>query len=331
MRKTVLILTSFALVFSALTLFTMCKKKDGVYNPKEKISKIYYEVMRYDSTGKVDSSYMEKKELKEIWRWDKKKLMQIESKDRSWSWDFIYKGKQITKIEAADRTINFTYEDKSKLKEIDVLDERERKILTITVKDRSDDKITELAYTATNYGDEKSLKNTTPLSDRLEPVMRIMLGNNVGDVLLSNMASNEKTHKAVTVSNYSVKLTYSGNNVTKALWTTQVDQTLQTLTYTYAYDNKMNPYYRAISLMSYNDQYDIAVGSTLANIFSCSENNIISYEIRQDTTTSLPVKYQYDYKDDFPVKQTKTVEGRYTNADKTKFITHFMYYYEYID
>ncbi|MDR1181100.1 MAG: hypothetical protein LBL13_03890 [Bacteroidales bacterium] len=324
MKKIALTLATFALVFVSINLFTTCKKKDGVYKPKEKISKIYYEVVRYDSAGKVDTAGAMKKELKEIWRWDKKKLMQIESYDRSWSWDFVYKGDQVTKIESGDMTVNFTYKDKSDLEKIEVLDDQERTLLIVTVKDRSDRKITKLSYAIYTY--EKSLKSGTLLSDRLEPVMHIMLGNNVGETVLSNMASNEKMHKANTIVNVSADLTYSGNNVTKAQWTTENNPI--PLVYTYTYDNKVNPYYRAIALMFSGDVYGITT-QAFFNLFPCSENNMIGYEEVQDTNrTSIKYVYEYDSKD-FPVKQTKVYE--YIHSVYGKYTYNYIYHYEYVD
>jgi hypothetical protein len=332
MKKIALTLTTFALVFVSINLFTTCKKKDGVYKPKEKISKIYYELVQYDSLGKLDTNGLNiKRTLKEIWRWDKKKLMQIESGDRGWSWDFVYKGNQVTKIESGDATVNFIYKDKSDLDKIEVLDEQDRTLLIITVKERSGDKITKLLYETYTHPDEKSLKNGTSLSDRLEPVMRVMFGNNVGETLFSNMTNNEKMHKATTIEKTSVDLTYQGNNVLKAQWTYENDPLPLIYTYTYTYDSKVNPYYRAIGLMLDADVYEVTTQG-LYNLFSCSENNIIGYEKAIDTNKTA-MKYQYEYnKNDFPVKQTRVEEyTSYGTSHSYKYTRHYIYHYEYVD
>jgi hypothetical protein len=333
MRKIALILTSLAVVFLATNLFTECKKKDGVYKPKEKISKIYYEVVQYDSLGKLDTNGVNiKKTLKEIWRWDKKKLMQIESGDRGWSWDFVYKGNQVIKIESGDAVINFTYKDKTNLEKMEVLDDKERTALIVTVKERSGDKITKLLYEAYLHPEERALKNGTSLSDRLEPVMRVMLGNNVGEALLSNKPSNEKMHKATIIVRTSVDLTYSGNNVTKAQWTYENDDPIPLIhTYTYTYDGKVNPYYRAISLMLDADVYEVTTQGGF-NLFSCSENNIVGYEEAIDTNRTA-MKYQYEYNgNDFPTKQTKVEDFQSSGRNYSyKYTRHYIYYYEYVD
>ncbi len=60
MRKFVLL---WAMLLPVAVSLTSCHK-DGVYNPKEKISRIYY---AYSSP---DPFFNSDKELKEIWDWD---------------------------------------------------------------------------------------------------------------------------------------------------------------------------------------------------------------------------------------------------------------------
>jgi hypothetical protein len=340
MRKTTLILTAIALIFSAITSFTACNKKDGIYRPKEKISKIYYEVIRYDSIGKQPTDTFQKKELVEIWRWEKKKLVQIEFGDHQvWAWNFEYKGKRITKITSPDRSINFTYGDKSKLEKIEVRDEKkERTELIITVDERSENNITKLTYAHHTY--PESAQEKLLAVNNLQSVMHIMLGESVGDIILSdiansNIADKGKAHKAtVTIINKTVNLTYQGNNVTQAKWTVDNDPN-PPLVYTnnYSYDNKINPYYKAICLMYTNDmniEGELSIAS-LGNLFPLSENNVTSIESHHDTLVST-VSYKYDYNsEDFPTKQTKIEKGVMNNLDKTKFENHYIYYYEYME
>jgi hypothetical protein len=328
MRKIILLLTAVALVFSAVNIFTACNKKDGVYKPKEKISKIYSEVITVyeDSTGSRDT--IREKTLEEVWKWDKNKLMQIESSDYAWAWNFVYKGKQVIKIESPETTIQFTYGDKSRLEKIEVLDDREREVMSITVSGRDDDKITKLTYSLHRY--EKSLKAQSLFFEKLQPVMRVVLGENLGETMLSNIAANERVHKATTIIKITVDLTYQGNNVSQAKWI--YDDEPIPIVYTYTYDNKVNPYYRAISLMSTQDVDQVLTHSTFDfNLFPCSENNVLSYEEKIDTArTSYKYEYRYDSKD-FPEKQSKLVNGVKTTMDEIKYTQYFTYYYEYKD
>ncbi|MDR0603876.1 MAG: hypothetical protein LBG80_06190 [Bacteroidales bacterium] len=326
MKKIILLSAAIALVFLAINPFTACKKKDGVYRPKEKISKIYYEDIRYDSTERnIDSSYEGTKRLQEIWRWDKKKLMQIESSDRAWSWDFIYKGKQCIKIESGDMTIDFSYRDKSELDKIEMFDEQGRQILTVTVNGRDGDKISRLTYLLYSYPETQ--KKMTDIVSELQPVMRVVLGDIVGDAILSDISSSSKRHK-VTSSIVTVDITYQGNNVATAKWTHGNNVPV---TYTYSYDNKVNPYYRAISLMATWDGYNVLTPSTTYNLFPCSENNVISFQQKIDTAiTATTTNYKYEYNsEDFPTKVIKKYEGRLSNG--AKYIDHYIYYYEYVD
>jgi hypothetical protein len=332
MKKIILLSAAITLVFLVVNPFMACKKKDGVYKPKEKISKIYYEIVNYDSTGSVPTDTILKKQLNEIWRWEKKKLMQIELRSEAWTWNFVYKGKQVTKIESATMTINFSYKDKSDLEKIEVLDEEGRQLLTVTVNERSDDKITKLTYASYSY--DKSLKGIADISNKLQPIMRVMMGDQVGEIISSNIADNDKMHKATTPTTTSVSLSYQGNNVSQAIWTYEHALMPKIYTYSYTYDSKINPYYRAISLMSTQDinTVDISNVPTIAayyNLFPLSENNITAFESRQDTLVNT-IKYDYNYNsEDFPVKQTKIYEGRVNNLERTKFITRYIYHYEY--
>ena len=92
MRKFVLLL---AILLPVAASFTSCKK-DGVYNPKQKISRIYY---AYSSP---DPFFNSDKELKEIWDWDGNKLSTIAyytKKGVDGTEKFSYDGKRLSRVD----------------------------------------------------------------------------------------------------------------------------------------------------------------------------------------------------------------------------------------
>ena len=336
MKRVVLI--SAVVVIGALSviLVASCKEKDGVYNPKGKISKIYYEdYVMYEGTAKP--VYTQPKELVEVWTWDKKKLMQIESKEDGYTWalQFVYKGNQVQEIKSGDDIFKFTYDDKTKLKKIEVVDEQSRPKLNITVVERNgDNKITRLTYEQFTYTEDPSEK---ALLRKLRPVANIMMGENVGETMVNGMEENVKMRKATTTVTTQVELTYEGNNVSEERRIITIGSSAESMLIKYKYDNKSNPYYLALALM-YDSYLSSARGTEkLDALFATtSENNVESYttynpnaakpEIAIDT-----VQFVYKYNSDgFPTERDKIKEGVMPNLEATKYTAHKVYYYEYI-
>ena len=85
--------------FAVIGVFTACKK-DGVYNPSKKISKIYYQNA---GSGKT---------LSAIYEWDKNKLMKIKAPSGTYFTLFEYDGNRVTKIADSDGdwTARVTYD-----------------------------------------------------------------------------------------------------------------------------------------------------------------------------------------------------------------------------
>ena len=335
MKRVVLI--SSAVVIGALSAisFTSCKKKEGVYNPEGKISKVYYEDYTvHPNDPKPD--FTVPRELVEVWTWDKKKLLQIESKAHNWALQFVYKGNQVQEIMSGNDVFKFSYEDKSKLKKIELLDDKSRPVLNITVDDRNgDEKITKLTYEQFTYTEteEKSLLR------KLRPVVNIMMGENVGETMIRGMEENAKMRKATTTTKVTtqVELTYNGNNISEEKRTiVQENVVPQTIIIKYKHDNKSNPYYQAFALM-YDFYASSAFGTEKLNALfaTTSENNIESYAIYnadkpEEAVDSVQFVYKYNG-DGYPTERDKVKEHVIpTGGDSTRFVTHTVFHYEYV-
>jgi len=128
MRKKTLFAASLAL----MVLMAACTEKEGVYNPKKKISKVYKSSVshygQYDpETGTLynQNTHRQDKQLWEEWIWEGNKLTQIRvyeneieppSKEEYAAINFIYDGKQIQRIESADEYMSTTARSCSRYK-----------------------------------------------------------------------------------------------------------------------------------------------------------------------------------------------------------------------
>ena len=303
-----------ALVFAAslIALFFISCNKEGVYKPKEKISKIYYEhSYKVYSGGELVSENSSTKSLEEIWHWKGKKLTQIENGD--WPLNFVYKGNQLEKIESGEMVIEFTY-DKSLLEKIEVIYDDKTQI-SIKIDARNDKKITRMTYQYYDYDELKSLKdnditnNSIAISpNKIESIMALVLPNDFSKFLAKNLA--KKKRKATEVETHIIELTYDGNNITEQKWT---DEDGDSETYVFTYDNKKNPYYKSFHNVSED------------GVFIQSENNIVTMYDKHDSEDIT--KYEYKYNGDFPTQRIERYS--YGDDDWYRYEYSNIYYYEY--
>lgn len=287
MKKSFFILTAFTLCTTSIILFSACNK-EGVYKPKQKISKIYYE----ETEG---SQVITAKKLKETWTWEKKKLSKIEIADGQ-TLKFSYDGNQISKIESDNTTMNFSYE-KRKLNKIDIT-EKGNTSVKITVSDRdSDDKITKLTYET--QSDSKSLKNIESSLAQLNPVINLLFPNAIATTLAADIRET-KSHKATTTSTVYYEYMYDGNNITKVK---TVNGTSETITI-YQYDNKTNPYNKSLYYL-----YE-------KPLMGLSENNIILYY--NEDSKMFQTKYEFAYNEDGLPTSIALVDEVTTGTGKVK-------------
>ncbi len=269
MKKLFFILTAFTACAVSILLFSTCNKHEGVYKPKEKISKIYYE----ETEGNKEIT---PKKLKETWTWEKKKLSKIEIADKNETLKFSYDGNQVSKIEGNNMTMNFSYE-KKKLNKVEITENGNLSII-ITVSERNgDDKITKLTY-ETLSGSKNSKSIETSLA-QMSPILNLLFPGAIATSLLSD-ANGAKTHKATVASTIHYEYMYDGNNIMKIKTTNGTSET----TTIYQYDNKINPYYKSF----YYLQEKPLVG--------LSENNITLYN--EEGSTGFNKIYRYTYNED---------------------------------
>jgi len=261
------------IILSFAVLFTACKK-EGVYNPKEKISKIYNQFSNDSVTGDIG--------LIEKWTWDGNKLSRIDYLDEGCYETFEYKGSQIIGVSGNNKGsfyyIAFIYGDKSLLQKIDYYVGGELgSTVDITY---NNDKISQMKIKVGEnlYYSSKSMDQINGLSH----IIRFIVSEQLAERMQQQI---QKAESSYTI----ISFEYEGNNIKTETWTNSESADSKTV-YTYVYDTKKNPFYHALS---YN------FGS-----FMClSENNITGITktmIYATFSTIEKTEYNYTYEGDFP-------------------------------
>lgn len=288
MKKVLLIAAAAMLLLS----MTSCNKhKDGVFNPKQKISAIYYSDRLQNSWYNSDTYTWEDRDpditplhKDQEWIWDGKLLQQIRHYDTDGTIDatetFTYDGKKLVRAEYKNNegygqysTYEYDGKELTSAKSYGS-DGLLRCIFELT---HSDKKITDIKMTEYDYD-----KNVTDRAKRqLLSLRSILPMGQIGEKCIADCEARLKT-KAASTYITRISLTWTENNITRITYKWSDGDTD---TYDYTYDNKKNPYYGFLSYY--------AEESILAPYYS-SENNVLT-----DDPSYPPYVYEYD-KNDYP-------------------------------
>lgn len=289
------ILLSLLLV-SMVVSFSSCKK-EGVYKPKEKISRIYKDYG--DGDGK---------ELREVWTWDKKQLQRIEhyyDGDMEWSEEFSYNKKgQVERVddyESSEYT-EYTYDGRKLSKATYYYN---GSIEEECVFKHDGKKITEIEVLYFDRG----RRNSRLMDEGYNP-LRMLLHENNYQTLKKAIENLPASRDVVTV-----KLEWEKKNVSKIEVTEGSYRCITEL----KYDDKLNPFKNFFSLY--------AEDAVVEDDYSLSKNNVVEERISEtedgETYTEIN-KYSYSYDGKFPTVQRYTYK---TNG-------YYDYYwdgYEYVE
>jgi len=322
-KKTIFNGILIALVLTFCASFNSCQK-EGVYDPKQKISKIYTDV-NYSE----DEVYP--KQLVQEWTWNGNKLDKVDSYGISFSWEddnlvvgseiyatdhYFYEKNRVVKIEHEDieehekSYTKFSY-DGSKYKKMELLDNNQNLV----------------SSTDFQYQNGKISTMTTGLK------MDIGLYKNLEIRLLSTMLPKEyvpviakklkeyRQSKSETSINLIVNYTYNGDNVKEIGVDVEVFGTkTNMLTALYvAYDNKQNPLYHKMDIngLAALSSFGIMIVTSKNNPLEVQSTSKLISEATGSTTYSYP-----SYFKDFPLEVIeKSTFGEF--SIKTKL------YYEY--
>lgn len=296
MKKTLLIATAALLLLATVS----CNKdQDGVYNPKQKISKIYESGSRTYNDGDSNNT---PRHLSEQWEWDgnllNSRTILSSSGSISDKYTYTYEKKRLVRIDytaVADagrptEYTTFSYDGKELVQADHYYDNRHEESVRFT---HTDGKITAIDIT---YAEEKG--STHPVNAMLSMLLPPDLQMN--DAFRQMNAKNAAKNAYVT----RLEVSWTGNNISMMRMT--YDDYTQTCAFTY--DDKKNPYYGMCLFWLYiYDEVDEMLDSPeYASVHD--KNNVLTASYSDSDYHEETCTFTYTYKNDYP--ETCTVNRK---------------------
>ncbi|MDR1975170.1 MAG: hypothetical protein LBQ31_10965 [Bacteroidales bacterium] len=283
------------ILLSVITLFALIScTKEGVFNPKKKLSKTYSQFIALGISGE--------KELQQIFEWDGKLLNAIKDKDGVIEQQFEYNSKKqlvkITNPESPNYYVSLSYNG-SKIETQELY--MDGKLFAKSEYTHSGNKITEMVISLDAALLFESPKKMT------EKLSYFGIPKKMTEKLSSHAAkfpSSAQKASLPFISFYAVSLDWSGKNISKMtirysdeiLSLLEGDNVSDWRTYvTYSYDKNENPYYGF---------FGVSGELPILEATSLSENNVTSEKFEDNEGDSEVDNYVYEYENKFPVKRT---------------------------
>lgn len=284
MKKTISLL-----FFACFAMLLVSCHKDGVYNPKKKISRIFETETThyYDGNLGVSTDNNSGRQLREVWTWGKKTLDRIDyyyDNKLSNTQYFSYDKNRLVRVSDDDMYYTYKYDGRF-LQQIDVYEDN---VLEGTYKiTHQKGKWSKIEVTRYDY-DYKSGKG-----DRLMPLRFVL-----SDEICKSIKESEKKHYAKHGGKGTLSITYTltweKKNVSRMV---ENYSDGYTCTYTYKYDKKKNPYYGGFIGMEEPDML-------------LSENNVIQ-EDEQSEDGYYSYSYDYTYDGNWPSSRRSSYSRTY--------------------
>jgi len=335
-KKLIFKAVAIVLLLTFCVSFNSCDK-EGVYNPKQKISKIYEDFMYYDWSIDPETGWptitekLYPKQLTQAWTWDKNKLNKIDF----WSLYFCWGCQDVSPISEIWNTDRYFYEknklvrieqdggyyteiiyDGSKYKKMNSYDSRHKLWLSMDFK-YDKNKITNISIVEMweSYWDKAAEGKFLSTFLPKELVSKII-----------DKSEKRKSKKSNNTSTYNVSYTYTGDNINEMIFQyVDEDGDLYKLTAKYvSYDNKQNPFHKKLGA-DFDFDFEFAFG----NIIVTSKNNPleIRYVLYEEYygasyTENIKFQYTYTYNKDFPTE----VQLKVTDDDGDTWTANKVYY-----
>ena len=273
------------MVLAVACLFAACTK-DGVYNPKEKISKIYQSSSTTYSGGGYDNTSTTPKHMTEAWTWDGKTVASISyygsDGDLDNTVNFTYDGKRLQRIiNSSKEYTEFTYDGKKIDKFETYEDGKLASTGTVTYDGKQIVQIDIVEY------DSKAAKSPSEIA-YMQTLMQVVMP-----------VYTEKTAQAINTiatkgnDTYTIKFEWDGKNISKC----NMDMGDGSVSITYTYDEMNNPYKGFLYILG-EDGNTSAWGS---------KNNVTKEVITYNydgETNEYTANYTYEYDGKWPVTKT---------------------------
>lgn len=296
--------------------FTSCQKEqEGVFNPKKKIERIYYEYHEYDYDG--DYQYDENKQLKEVWEWDGDLLSSITYCDSEYgneTYIFSYDGKRLSQVRSSDGRYRFDYEYENGL--ITCIQTFQNGEAWETIRfTHTGNKISRIEETHT-VGDKGRNCSISPLRFVLSDMdLRHTL---VDAHNISAKCSEQYRGEYRTV----YELEWEKDNVKKIksvfYWNGNQDFSF----WEYTYDTKMNPFYNSFQpILMLGDIPDFLC-------FAIPKNNVVTVKV-----SGQDQEYVYDntysYEGAYPIVEERNLTSWINEGVLQNCLVREVFYYEY--
>ena len=316
-QKTIFKTLSVVLLLTLCVSFYSCEK-EGVFNPKQKISKIYADFERtitvWDpETGEYTYKHLSfPKQMVQQWRWDDNQLSKIDFwsfyfwwedeilEPRLWGTDhYYYENNRLVRINSEDGyTAKITY-DGDKYKKMEFFNDYDD-IWLIMNYVYEHNKISQVKIEV-NWNEWKKETETKILSTFLpkEMVYRMV-----------QKSEKKKSTKSINTDIYTINYTYTGNNI-KEMILENIDNygDMYRITANYLlYDTKQNPFYKKVES---GLEGEFMFGSTVVS----SKNNPLEVRFTEyeeyhgaSYTERTTYKYTYVYNKNYPIEiQVQTI------------------------
>ncbi len=306
-------------------------KKEGTFNPKEKISKVYREHTStyawYNGEEWVEESHSQPKTLSEIWTWDGKLLSKIEypytyeeNGSEITEYDvvtFTYDGKQLVEANSEDERMVVTYDGK-KLDKVEVYWDKATTPSSVFTFTYDGKKISKIVNTISEDMFGKAKAGRPQMGRMMHLLAQSLLpGTHDAEKIFAaahKMAAKSGAKESETLE---MTLTWDGDNISKI---TASFNGIAAATAQFTFDDKKNPYQGFV--------YGLVgeIPSDETGLGFANENNITKVEYSYPDEEPDVEEYTYTYDGKWPVTctQSRSYSDEY-NRNSYSYITYFEY------
>lgn len=297
-------ITSILCILCIAVFFSACKK-EGVYTPSKKISKITYHTNAIDEYGN-DIGLLT---FTQQWIWNSNNTLKEIVEDYGYgqnTYQFEYDGKKrLVRVNSGQNYQEYTY-DGNYLKEMKRFNKAGAELENYTFI-HSNGKICEIR-------NERKYNDNLPKAEwtvSMFSPLQFILPEEVTRLMEKEQKELERKNGAKgRIDQIILKLTWSGGNVTKIV--SEVSEGFNDMPYPEDGNAKLNlmTHYTTINLQ-YDQCHNPFNGFlvNLDNALAFNKNNIVKMEVNPDGQTGLQPyeeKYTYTYKQKYPVTKTGT-------------------------
>lgn len=289
----------FVILIVVLSFYGCDKDNLGCYNPKLKIQQIFEE-----SNGHY---------LKERWTWNGDLLTRIDfykkNGDINYTHTYSYDKNRLARIDADDQYTEFLY-DKNVLTTINTYVKEQ--LVESYVLSYDGQKLSQIQIEKEG---KASSKSAFDMLSHLMPDYYPMMCNQ----LASQPKGENYNFSAATVD-----FVWEGNNIKYMKMKVNRPDTIQKITFTYMYDNQINPQNHFFPLL-----LDHALLNDNPKTLFCSENNATSVHVTYEKglhSQTDAYTYAYDYYKKFPTKVYRTFYNGVTMEEDKELLYTYQYW-----